>query len=948
MRRASLALMAAVMLLGSPAGILALESSGHGLQVLQDGEDLLIDWRSPLPEIRLDPEGRAVVELAGFIQQDQPGALRLPVASRLLAVPAGATARLEILELQERQVELPGPIAPGLEPQGVLRGANGAVIGGAYASGSGTPGGNVELLRFEDVGILRGIRLGRLVFSPAWQEGSHLRLVQRVRAKIHFEARASTRAVSPSYSDPFLDVAGSLVANPRQLTDAHIKGSSWFERSPAYPEDRPVVAIEVADEGLVAVTRTDLQFIDFPVESLDPNLLHLSRGPSQVAYRWVGDNDASFEEDEQLLFFAKPGFSRWTTADTYLLWEGDDTGLRMETRSADPAGLANGVAWRDALAEINTIYTPDKYAAPIPAGRDGDRWAWQELTYSEPVQAHHFSIQLLSMDAAQIATLTVWLIGYTDVPQDPDHRVAVALNGNSLGEVLWNGKNAITTEFSVPAGTLLEGENDLALSLPGLEGVSVEGAWLDAFSLRYAVGSASAGDSVAFSGEAEPRAYEINLQSTVGWQAYDVTSPNFPLILEGVELTPTGTLRLGDGEASGVRQYWAGSQDSIASPTRIRLVSRVQTGDDPSGAEYLIVTPSVFLPAAQELGDYRRSRGLSVAIVDLQAIYDTYGYGRAEPEAIKSFLANAYSNWVQPPLYVVLMGDGTADPKRYLATSSETFVPPYLADVDPWAGETATDNRYVTVDGEDLLPDMLIGRLPANSLEEAQVMVDKIISYESQPRSETWSSLAAYVADDKDAAGNFPVLLDNLIEAVPGPTLLPVRRYFDPEGNTIDQFRASLRKTWTDGSSLMVYAGHASIHQWAAENFMHLEDIPSLDNQARLPVLLEMTCFTGAFQVPGYETFDETLLRHPGGGVVAAWGPSGLGLSSGQRWLAEGFLQDTFGRSGSVLGTATLAGRVNLAGKGYYPDLIDTFILFGDPAMPVATSHLALMPLIQR
>jgi len=29
-----------------------------------------------------------------------------------------------------------------------------------------------------------------------------------------------------------------------------------------------------------------------------------------------------------------------------------------------------------------------------------------------------------------------------------------------------------------------------------------------------------------------------------------------------------------------------------------------------------------------------------------------------------------------------------------------------LDEVDPWVGETATDNHYVSVSGDDILPDM--------------------------------------------------------------------------------------------------------------------------------------------------------------------------------------------------------------------------------------------------
>ena len=67
---------------------------------------------------------------------------------------------------------------------------------------------------------------------------------------------------------------------------------------------------------------------------------------------------------------------------------------------------------------------------------------------------------------------------------------------------------------------------------------------------------------------------------------------------------------------------------------------------------------------------------------------------------------------------VLLVGDGSTDPKQYRSSSPVTRIPPFLATVDAWMGETAVDNRYVAVDGDDNLPDMMLGRLPVNSVDE--------------------------------------------------------------------------------------------------------------------------------------------------------------------------------------------------------------------------------------
>ena len=52
-----------------------------------------------------------------------------------------------------------------------------------------------------------------------------------------------------------------------------------------------------------------------------------------------------------------------------------------------------------------------------------------------------------------------------------------------------------------------------------------------------------------------------------------------------------------------------------------------------------------------------------------------------------------------------------------------------LPKVDPWILETASDNRYVTVSGDDNLPDMIIGRLPVTTEIETSAAVSKIIDH---------------------------------------------------------------------------------------------------------------------------------------------------------------------------------------------------------------------------
>jgi len=913
----------------------------------QDG--LSIDWNASSLQISSLPGGQSRLTMSGFEQLRQPSVPEVPFAAVLVAIPPGANPTLEIRQVDESAMYLPASVAHAGKPEGVLRAPDGQVIGGAFTSVSDNVEFNRPALALEPLGLLRGVSIARLVFYPARPRGSELRLTTHVHAILHFNSPEAAPLLTSSSADAMLERLKSAVVNPQDIQPNLDTGRVSQTGSVKLGSNTPKVAVEVNQTGLTEITYENLSAVGYPVTTAHPNQLHLTLAGKEIAYEWDGDSDTSFEPGERLLFYAAPRFSRYSPFDVYFLEEGNSPGMSMESRSADPLGLPAGVARVEITAEENRIYTPDCFCAPIPPGRDGDRWVWDRLQRdTHPTQS--YSIGLAGVDPSQPATLILWLIGFTDVSAKPDHHVQVALNQNYIGQVEWDGKESISAAFYFPGSMLINGSNSLTLSLPGIPSVEVEGAWLDAFSIDYGRDDSSSGESIFFRGEEASHTYIISLDSSQGLRAYDVTDPGRPLRLSGFTLDTSGKLTLGDGLVSGNPHYWITSEAGIANPERLHLVPALETEADFSGADYLIISPAEFVPALDDLISLRQKQGLRVAQEDLQAIYDTFGDGRPDPAAIRNFLDYAYNSWDPRPTYVLLVGDGTSDPKRYNPESSATIIPPYLVDVDPWAGETAADNRYVTVDGDDILPDMLIGRLPANNLAEAQTMVAKIVAYEQAAEPGPWNSHITFVADDPDEGGNFPASSEALMTSFVKPPLVSQRLYYTPPTFSAEEISKTLFQDWNDGTGIIMFTGHASVHQWAAERFIHLEDISALKNKARLPVVLEMTCFTGSFQVPAFPTLDEALLRYSDGGAVAVWGPTGLGVATGHESLAEGFYESIFQGGQRNIGTATLSGKLHLSTQNPgSPDLIDTFTLLGDPATRLNQSHTRLiyLPLVQ-
>ncbi len=904
---------------------------------------LIVEWRVPEARIVSHADGTTAVQMPGAAQTARPGAPVLPFFSALIAVPPGAIPTLHVVVVEETEKPWPGPFALAPFPQGVQRDAAGYPIGGKFAPASPVqPAQNSasEPVVLEPVGTMRGVSLARLVFYPARPTGTvppRLRVTTHVRVLLTFAGQPDGLPRAAAAPDPLLAAMRSAVINPEQVQPARVAipnpPAESLSKLNLNGDSSARIALEVMSPGLTAITHESLAGSGYPV-SADPHTLHLAHAGQEIAAEWDGNENALFEPGERLLFYAEPRFSRWASTDVYLLWQDVITpGLRMQNRSAVPAGQPQGTAWAETTVEINQLYTPDCFCGMLPPGRDGDRWTWDDLKRPGHSTAA-YSIHLPSVDATQPATLTLWLIGYTDIPAvAPDHRVGITLNAAPLGNVEWNGQQAITATLPIPPD-LLRTANTMTLTLPGMPGmpgmpgVGIEGAWLDAFSIRYAYGSTPVGHAVIFSGQPTAHAYTLAFSSTAGLRAYDVTNPDRPLRLTGV-MTDGDAGALSDPPGGGSRRYALTTDSGWLFPVAVRPAQSLQTIGN---ADYVMIAPGDFIPALSALITLRRSQGLTVAVETTQAIYDVYGDGRPDPAAIRAYLAHVYAAWTPRPTYVLLIGAGSFDPRRYRAGSPPTFIPPYLADVDPWAGETAADNRYVTVDGMDSLPDMLIGRLPVKTLTETQTVVDKIVQYEIDPLPGGWNEAVTFVADNADEAGDFAAASEVIATTYVTAPFTPQRIYFTPPAAAITATQKAVLNHWNAGALIIQYMGHSSWQQWAAERLLHLDDMFTLRNDRRWPIVVEMTCFTGAFQRPE-PTLDVGLLTLNGGGAAATWGATGLGVSTGHSSLSAGFFRAVFSDKVSTVGQATLAGKLSLAAAGQHLDLLDTATLLGDPAL---------------
>jgi len=549
------------------------------------------------------------------------------------------------------------------------------------------------------------------------------------------------------------------------------------------------------------------------------------------------------------------------------------------------------------------------------------------------------------------------MLGYLDATANPDHHVTISLNGTQVGDVTWDGVAWQAPQMTVPEGVLGVGTNTLAVTSVADTGYAYDVLYIDWAQLEFPNTFTAEGGELAFNyGTAGTWKYQVaGFTSTQSgdYAIYDVTDPAAVERITGVAVVPSGAeyaAQFQDTIAEGAAASYQVMEDTayrtVQAATDIEADTASNLRATTNAADHIIISHEDFLAQAAQLRDLRISQGLRAMAVDVQDVYDEFGYGLVSPTAIHDFLAHAYGNWQAPaPAYVVLLGDGHYDPKNYSGLAStdyrSSFIPPYLAPVDPWIRETAADNRYVTLTGADTLPDMMLGRLAVNSATEATAFVSKIIAYEGGPAGD-WQQRVLAVADNADSAGDFALMSDNLLTSHLPLPYQAQKVYYGVTHTDAAGAKAAVQAGFNAGALIVNYIGHGYTNGWAGEKLLTTTDVPLLHNDGVLPVVLGMDCREGYYHSPspianGQEALAEVITRAEGKGAVASWSPTGLGVASGHDYLDRGFFDAVFTAQLGTVGAGTAAGKLDLFATGANFDLLDTFLLFGDPATRLPT-----------
>jgi hypothetical protein len=666
------------------------------------------------------------------VQTTTPGAPQVPTRGTLLGLPSTKEVRAQVLDADYETLGVfdlyPAPhIGVTRDNLNDLTAADVAQTFAPdqdiYAADALYPGALVEI---GYTGHLRDQAVAQVQFYPVQYNPvtGKVRLYRRILAQITWApplptATAETRWVSPTYENLLKNALLNYDASKRPSAgDTDRPNDTAGGTVVTASSLTPTLKIGVTEAGLYELTYGDLTSAGLDLSGVDPRTIKISHRGTEVPIHVPGEGDGAFDPTDRVLFYGTGMGDIYTTKNVYWLTAGGDRGQRMSRRDGTPSGSATVPAHFPATlhAEEDSYYWQS-----MPNGAGQDHWFWGDRLTAPASRAYSLTLNHISTSASR-ATVRVRLKGRTDTDANPDHHSRIYLNGIEIDDQPWNGQIVYDHQMAVSHARLNEGSNTVTVEAVGDTGAPVDQLFVNWIEIDYWDTYVAENDELLFGApSADTFQFEVSGFGRDDIQTFDVTNPaRVALITHTTILDEGGSYRLQfQDTAQPETRYLALTPARRKPPASIELDQASSWKDASNGADHIIIAHQDFYTNSLALADHRRAAGLRTATVKVEDIYDEFNHGILNPRAIRDFVSHAYYNWVAPaPTHVLLVGDACQDYKDNLGRGAVNYVPSQIVETE-LLGQAPSDNWFVLVSGDDVLPDMFIGRLTAQTTSEA-------------------------------------------------------------------------------------------------------------------------------------------------------------------------------------------------------------------------------------
>lgn len=378
--------------------------------------------------------------------------------------------------------------------------------------------------------------------------------------------------------------------------------------------------------------------------------------------------------------------------------------------------------------------------------------------------------------------------------------------------------------------------------------------------------------------------------------------------------------------------------------------------------DMVIIVPSnkQFLEPAERLAEAHRLRdGLTVVVVTAEQIYNEFSSGTPDATAYRRFMKMFYdraSSAADAPKYLLLFGDGVADNRliTYPKYSQDNLLLCYESENSVDAVRSyVLEDYYAYLDdneGRDYLREKIdigVGRIPVQTLNDANNVVNKIIAYMENKNAGPWQNIISLLGDDGDKFIPNQHMKDaeNIASYVEANhrSYMVDRIYWDEypmevlsTGNTYPMVTKDIYDRMEEGALIVNYSGHGSANLLSHEMSWKTSDMAAVSSP-NVPFWVTASCDITPFDI-GDASLGETAMLNPNGAAIGLFTTTRTVLQSYNAIINREFMKHLLALDENdnitALGDAVRKAKCGVIANN--SDLSENklqYLLIGDPAL---------------
>jgi len=808
-------------------------------------------------------------------------------------------------------------------------------------------------------GLLRQVPFALFQFYPIQISKNGLKINKEIQIQIKYNPKNLSKIEEKTI---FSDLYDELFLNKWEDKGVPTKNLRNINFWSIPPSNYTIYKIPIDEDGIYAL---DYDFLDtntdWNLAAVDPRKIHLYNLGQEIPIYITGESDGHFDIGDVLYFYGEKYKDEnledvwqkgdFTDRNIYWLVVEETNGGRMATRDVSPQ--SNYPILQNYEYKIHFEENLDE--RPFIPEQTQDHWMWDYIKWYSFDTSHTFAdfslfLPSVSNSPSNNCKLKYEVRGISYRTQNPDHHIKIKINGNLVDEFYFDDYYFYQREVNFPQSYLGVGSQTITLTYevpnPSEIGVDGDGSCPNWFEISYLRDFSSYNNEIFFSIPSGNHKIQITNFSSNNIILLDTTNPKNPVFCINYTLN-SGTLTFEDSLSSN-KSYVAQLPKTLSS-----LISYTQKNLLDTNPNYLIIAPKDWTTSSvlQDYLNFRQSQGLEVKLVAVEDIYDQFNYGIFSPFPIRDFLQNLYNKSNPPELtYVLIIGDAEYDYKGFKGDGNYNFVPTYMRtstgygnSLNPYA-YYSYENFFVNFSGNDYLPEVLLGRIPAKNQTQMEDTLTKIKNYETSLPSKDYLKNFFHIADCRD--GTYFKQAQNINASYVQPPYSVENMFLtDPPYNSnppncsdinFDQNKngkTDVVDKMNLGEGFVNFTGHGGFWVWSDCQILRSpDDMPYLTNSDKPSVVLNSNCYTASFYHSYYTTtiLEDLLVR--GTGAVSAFGPGTYMFISQLTLPTEPIYKNFFGyfkeRSLGILYYQSFA---NIASTGN-ERLAKGMVVLGDPA----------------